>query len=184
MVQLLVGEPMSLSRAMAGLLVVISTAACTASPEEAPQDEPSATSPSPSASPDPGEAVLDAYEGLWGVIVNASRTTDPDFSELDNYAEGQAAELAQHGLGAEAEEGVVARGAPSHDPEVTSLEETSAEIEDCMDSSEWLREDAETGELIEESPSEPLLRKVEATAGFDGLVWRISEMRIYEQGSC
>ncbi|GAB3474674.1 hypothetical protein GCM10027440_05420 [Nocardiopsis coralliicola] len=148
------------------------------SPEATP------TSASPSPPPSPEEQALDAYMGLWDVIVDNSRTTDPDYSQLDEYAEGQAAELAEHGLGAEAGEHVVSRGAPEHDAEVSAIEGDTAQIEDCMDSSSWLREDAETGELVEEEPEGPLLRRVEATASFDGLKWRISEMRGYEPGSC
>ncbi|WP_460854733.1 hypothetical protein [Nocardiopsis coralliicola] len=147
-----------------------------------PEPGPSSASPSPSLSPE--EKALDAYMGLWGVIVDASRTTDHDYAELDEYAEGQAAELAEFGLGAEADEDVIARGEPTHDPEVTSMSDDSAQIEDCMDSTEWLREDAETGELVEDEPEEPIRIRVEATAVHDGLQWRVSEMRIYESGSC
>lgn len=175
--------------AVGGAVVVISVVSgCTAA-EEDPQSPPSAPVAPSSGSPasdSPEQGALAAYEGMWDVIVENSRTTDPDLSTLERYAEGQALELAQHGLGAESDENAVARGEPEFSPEVVGLgeDEESAEIEDCMDSTGWLREDADTGELVEESPTSPIRRRIEATADSDALGWRVSKLRIFEQGSC
>ncbi|MBB6174941.1 hypothetical protein HNR23_005001 [Nocardiopsis mwathae] len=169
-----------------GVVLVVTLNACALGTEDEPLPT-SEPSPAPSeAEPSAEEAALEAYEGMWSVVVEISRTTEADSSDLDRFAEGQALELAQHGLGAESDENVVARGAPTFSPEVVSLDEReeSAEIEDCMDSSEWLREDADTGELAEEAPDGPILRKIEATADYDGLAWRVSSLRIFEQGTC
>ncbi|WP_146165669.1 hypothetical protein [Murinocardiopsis flavida] len=156
------------------------------------ENEPSA-SPAPSGNPSPSkstlsteDAALEAYEGMWSIVVENSHTTEPDVTDLDRFAKGEALELAKHGLGAESGENVIARGEPEFSPEVTSVDEKndSAEIKDCLDSTNWLREDADTGELIEEEPTSPIRRTVEATADYDGLTWRISQLRIFEQGSC
>lgn len=177
------------SAAMVGgalMLITLNGCALTGGGEPRPSPEPS-RAPTPSETAlSPEDAVLEAYEGMWNIVVENSHTTEPDFSALDRYAEGQALELARHGLGAESDENVVARGEPEFSPEVTSLDEQeeSAEIEDCLDSSEWLREDADTGELVEKSPETPIRRKVEATATHDGLAWRVSRLRIFEQGTC
>lgn len=141
------------------------------------------SSPQPSPSPEPEELALEAYEGMWDVVVEQSRTTDPDYSALERYAEGEALELAEHGLGAEAEEGVVARGEPSFAPEASAQGDV-VEIEDCVDSTAWQREDAESGELLEDEPEEPITRRMEATVSSDGLAWRVSDLRIWEAGSC
>ncbi|KOX23889.1 hypothetical protein ADL05_01805 [Nocardiopsis sp. NRRL B-16309] len=121
---------------------------------------------------------------MWGVLVEESRNSHPDYSELEQYAQGDALELVEHGVGAEAEEGVVAQGEPVFSPDVVSAEDTRVEIEDCMDSTGWLRVDIESGELVEPSPEEPIFRQIDAGVSFDGLTWRVSELRIWEIGSC
>jgi len=123
---------------------------------------------------------------MWDVVVEQSRTTKPDYSELERYAEGDALALAEHGLGEESEEGVVSRGEPVFSPEVIEHDGGAEEVElrDCVDSSGWQREDAETGELIDEPPEEPIERRIDATVSNDGLAWRVSDLRIWEVGSC
>lgn len=132
------------------------------------------------------EAALVTYEAMWGVLVEESTHADPDYSGLGQYASGEALELVQYGLGVEAGEGVVARGEPTFSPEVVSIDEEYVEILDCMDSTSWLREDIDSGELVEPSPEpeEQILRKIDAGVSFDGLVWKVSDLRIWEAGSC
>lgn len=163
------------------LVAVFILASCSQGGADDPADgESQIVSPS---APTVEELALEAYEGLWDVVVEQSRTTDPDYSALERYAEGEALELAEHGLGAESEEGVVARGEPSFAPEASAQGDV-VEIEDCVDSTAWLREDAESGELLEDVPEEPITRRLEATVSSDGLAWRVSDLRIWEAGSC
>ncbi|MEV6820982.1 hypothetical protein AB0M72_19730 [Nocardiopsis dassonvillei] len=153
-----------------------------------PQD--SEPAPAPSDSPAPSEQksgedlALEAYDSMWNVLVEEARNEEPDYSGLELYASGDALALVEHGLIAEADEGVVARGSPEFSPEVVSAEDTYVEIEDCMDSTSWLRENADSGELMEPSPESPLLRRVDAGVSFDGLAWKVSNLRIWEIGSC
>jgi hypothetical protein len=165
--------------------VIVAVMGCTPSNERsAPPPEPSATLEETEEAPSPEEAALLAYEAMWDVIVEESHDPNPDYSELEQYAQGDALALLQHGLDAESDEGVISRGEPVFDPEVASTEDNRVEIEDCMDSTTWLREDIETGELSEPSPESPLLSRVEAAATFDGLSWKVSELRIWELGTC
>lgn len=145
-----------------------------------PPAEPSGTPSSPTAE----DTALEAYEQMWGVLVDEARNQEPDYSTLQDYATGDALALVEQGVFAEADEGVVARGAPVLSPEVISKEDSRIEIEDCMDSSDWLREDGQTGDLVEPSPEEPLLRKIDAAVTFDGLSWKVAELQIWETGSC
>ncbi|WP_150236400.1 hypothetical protein [Nocardiopsis quinghaiensis] len=146
--------------------------------------------PGPSESPEPSEQAsgeelaLEAYESMWNVLVEEARNEEPDYSDLELYAAGDALALVEHGLVAEEDEGVIARGEPEFSPEVLSAEETYVEIEDCMDSTSWLREDADSGELVEPSPESPVLRRVDASVSFDGLSWKVADLRIWEIGSC
>jgi hypothetical protein len=165
--------------------VIVAVMGCTPSDERsAPPPEPSATLEETEEAPSPEEAALLAYESMWDVIVEESHDSNPDYSELEQYAQGDALELVEHGVGAEAEEGVVAQGEPAFSPDVVLVEDTHVEIEDCMDSTAWLRADIESGELVEPSPEEPIFRQVDAGVSFDGLTWRVSELRIWEIGSC
>ncbi|WP_344971190.1 hypothetical protein [Salinactinospora qingdaonensis] len=101
--------------------------------------------------------------------------------ELGDYAQGQAHALMVQALESAAEEGVTYSGDPVLNPEVISLapEEnpTTADIEDCADGSAWIPAENRTDSQIKP-------RRIEATASYDGLVWRVSEMRIWEPGSC
>ena len=146
----------------------------------APPAEPSGTQTSLTAE----DTALEAYEQMWGVLVDEARNQEPDYSSLQDYATGDALALVEHGVFAEADEGVVARGAPVLSPEVISKEDSRIEIEDCMDSSDWLREDGQTGDLVEPSPGEPIRRKIDASVTFDGLSWKVAELQIWETGSC
>lgn len=144
-----------------------------------------AEEPSPSETPvSPEDEALDAYASMWGVLVEESHHVEPDHSDLELYAVGDALALVQHGLGEEAEDGVISRGEPTFSPEVVTNEEDHVTLEDCMDSTTWLREDSETGELMEPSPEDPLLRRVDATVTFDGLAWKVTDLQIWEIGSC
>lgn len=164
-------------------LACLAAVGCAVTGEEASGPSGEASSPAPSSKTDEDFA-LDSYQSMWSVLVDEARSQDPDYSGLEDYVTGEALALVEHGLFAEADEGVVARGAPVLTPEVVSEEDDRVEIEDCMDSSDWLREDSRTGDLVEPSPEEPLLRKIDATVTFDGLSWKVAELQIWEIGSC
>ncbi|WP_157036374.1 hypothetical protein [Streptomonospora alba] len=168
------------------VLAVFVAAGCTSS-----NDGPAAPTASPSQAktsspPSVADEAMGAYTGLWGAITKQSRSTEPDLTALERYATGQALEYARDNLRGRAEDGVVAKGAPSHSAEIAEIdaEAGTAEIHDCMDSTEWLQHDAETGELIEEKPDEPIHRQVEATVHQNGLTWKVSDLLLGQIGSC
>jgi len=123
---------------------------------------------------------------MWDVIAEQSHSSDPDTAALKPYATGQALEFAQSNLQERAADGVVARGQPSHSPEVTAVDgqNGTVEIRDCVNTTEWLQEDAETGELIDEKSDQPIRRQAEATVQADGLTWKVSELLLGQIGSC
>ncbi|RKS08303.1 hypothetical protein DFP74_3999 [Nocardiopsis sp. Huas11] len=66
-------------------------------------------------------------------------------------------------------------GEPVLDPEVLIESSGSAQVTDCLDDSSW--------RLSAQSASaEP--RRVDAGLVHDGLAWRVSDLRIWEPGTC
>ncbi|WP_239648829.1 hypothetical protein [Nocardiopsis chromatogenes] len=123
---------------------------------------------------------MGAYTDMWNVVVEASHSGDPDPEELADHASGDALELMRQTLQGASDDGVTVVGEPLLSPEVTESSEREVTILDCVDDSEWV----EQGEASSSAEAEPGPRKVDATVSNDGLVWRVSELRIWEQGSC
>ncbi|QVQ53366.1 hypothetical protein J4H86_06295 [Spiractinospora alimapuensis] len=167
-----------LRRSVVAVLVVL-VSACAQEHSETPEvEEPE------SAPPSDEELALEAYEGMWDVYIEASQEGEAAPSDLERYAMGQAAEHILGTLSERAEAGEVALGRPEISPDVGDVGDTEIVIDDCVDSSEWLRGDAESGEALEDDPTEPLMRRVEATVVYDGLAWRVEEFLIGQRDSC
>ena len=171
-----------MGRRMAAVVLLSLLIVGCSDPEQDSVAPPQVTESASEATPD--DQALEVYQSMWSVLVEESVQEDPDYSELEIYASGDALELVRHGLVAEEDEGVVARGEPTFSPEVIASDESRVEIEDCLDSTEWLREDAETGDLVEPSPEAPVLRRVDATVVNDQLSWTVHELRIWDSGTC
>ena len=167
----------------AGVLLLAMAAvgtACTAEEEPAPAPEEPPDTPSPEEAAE--ASALEAYEGMWNVVVEASHEGERDPNELGNYASGDALALMRQTLETAADEPDGFQGEPVLNPEVVELdpaeEPETAELLDCVEGDEW------TG--IDASPesADPGTRQVDATVEDDGLAWRVSELRIWEPGSC
>jgi len=117
---------------------------------------------------------------MWNVVIDASQAGEADPGELGDYASGDALALMQQTLQGASDDGVTVVGEPMMDPEITDMPDPeTATILDCMDDSQWVEQGGETSSEEDDGP-----RKIDATATHDGLTWRISEMRIWEKGSC
>jgi hypothetical protein len=170
------GSGISLGGLVAAAVLVL--CGCAAEEQAAPtQESPSTEDESPSPE-NPEDLALEAYEGMWDAYIEASHDGDTDPEDLDRYAMGQAAEHIRENLAERVEAGEVATGEPSFAPEVAEVEEHSVVLHDCMDATDWLRVDAESGEPVEEVSGDPVHRPVHATAEYDALSWRISELLI------
>lgn len=159
-------------------------------------DNPGPASPSPQDSPEPtGDepapeaaetAALRAYDSMWEVVVEASHEGEPDPPELGDYASGDALALMRHMLEGAAEDEAAVEGEPVLDPEVVDVspedDPDTAVLLDCADGSEWI-EHVE-GASDENEDSSTGHREIDATVSSDGLSWRVSELRIWEPGSC
>ncbi|WP_155830131.1 hypothetical protein [Glycomyces tenuis] len=142
--------------------------------------------PVPEEIEEPREAAVAAYERYWRTVAESGEVPDPNYGSLVQVASGAALEtarsLAQDALDA----GERATGAPSHTAEVTEAYPESNPyhfvIEDCMDSTEWIVVDAETGEPVE--GEEYGTREVEALVEHIDDRWIVSEVVLRELGTC
>jgi hypothetical protein len=100
-------------------------------------------------------AVLAAYRAYWGDIIAAGRTADWRSPRLDDHATGAALAAVRGHYRALKTLGLVSRGTVKLDPRVVELRGTTALVEDCTDTSRFLRRDAETGALRERPAAEP-----------------------------
>lgn len=148
-----------------------------------PAPEPSVTSSSPSPSVE--DTALGVYERMWEVVVEASHAGDPDPPELETYASGDALALMKQTLEGAAEDQADVGGEPELDPEVVEVSPdanpNSVTILDCADGSDWVERDA-SGTVDGEGPSGS--RQIDAVVTNEGLSWRVSELRIWEPGTC
>lgn len=156
---------------VAVLLLLCVTGCSIAAPEadEAPDAAPSTASPSGEE-----EAALAAYTGMWDAVVAASHGDEEASRALDDHAVGSARELMRTAL-AEAAAGGETEGEPVLDPTIDVEGPERAVVDDCVDDSAW-----GTGGTGGTAGA----RRVDATLIHDGLAWRVSELRIWEAGSC
>jgi hypothetical protein len=93
---------------------------------------------------------------------------------LGQHATGTALQKLTRGLYTDHQNGVVTRGEPVLDPSVSSAEPvtnpTTVVVTDCGDSTNFLKYDAETGQLVDDEPGGRQL--IDATVGLqpDGTV--------------
>jgi hypothetical protein len=116
----------------------------------------SSTSSAPTSTTASAEAaVLAAYRAYWGDIIAAGKTADWRSPRLDDHATGAALAAVRGHYRALKTLGLVSRGTVKLDPRVAELRGTTALLEDCTDTSRFLRRDAKTGALRERPATEP-----------------------------
>lgn len=157
--------------AYAAVLLLLCVTGCSIAAPEAEE----ATDTEPSASPaGEEEDALAAYTGMWDAVVAASHGDEEASRALDDHAVGSARELMRTAL-AEAAAGGETEGEPALDPTIDVEGPERAVVDDCVDDSDW-----GTGGTKGTAGA----RRVDATLIHDGLAWRVSELRIWEAGSC
>ena len=129
-----------------GVLVAASCTADAGAPPPQPsrgESPASVTSPAPSDLDIAQEAAVAAYQKMWLAMARAGVTSDWRSPELARYATGDALTALTKSLYADQANGVVTRGAPVLSPVVRSAEPAqdpaTVVIDDCGDSSQWLK---------------------------------------------
>ncbi|MEE2038937.1 hypothetical protein Q8791_17095 [Nocardiopsis sp. CT-R113] len=148
-----------------------------AAEESDPGTQPSRTPPTLAvpASPLPEESALEAYRGMWNVVVEGSHEGAVGHPDLELYASGQALELTTAML-----RGVVATGQPVMSPEVVDVTDgASVSVEDCIDDSAWTVQE-QTADTTGESGQ----RVVTATVVAHGGRWLVDDLWLEDYGSC
>ena len=149
-----------------------------ATEESDPVSEPTHTPPvlAAPASPSAEELALDAYRGMWGVVVEGSHEGAVGHPDLKEYASGQALELTTAML-----HGAVATGEPVTDPKAVDSDLTGSpatvSVEDCIDDSAWLVE-------VESEGAEGGPRLVTATVVDNDGEWLVNDLWLEGYGSC
>ncbi|MCK9872408.1 hypothetical protein [Nocardiopsis dassonvillei] len=169
-----------------GVILLGALIAGCAPQEGEPDPQPSGPSDSsPSPEPTAEEAALQAYESMWDVVVEASHEGESDPPELEQYATGEVLALMRQTLEGAAEDEADVRGEPVLNPEVVEVSPQdnpdTVALLDCLDGSEWVEQDGADPQGEEGSSSN---RQVDAAVNSDGLSWRVSELRIWEPGTC
>ncbi|MFI0772595.1 hypothetical protein ACH4TQ_48230 [Streptomyces sp. NPDC021218] len=143
--------------------VALSVTSCSGgddkAPDESKQSSTPATSPAPSkpsASSDPQAAdkrdVLTAYRSYWHEQVKAYSKASVKDTDLDKYASADALGRAEGDVLSLQKAGVVTRGKPTSNPEVTRIDMDrqvpQATINDCLDVSKWISVNRKTGKTV------------------------------------
>ena len=156
--------------------------------DPATQSPSSSTTPTPSASSSPSAEAeaLAAYRGMWQDMVTAARTSDYQSPLLARHATGPALTQIVQSLYRDKKDGVVTKGEPILDPEVT---ETALDadpprviVEDCGDSSKWLKYRVSTGKLKDNVPGGR--RHIAATVVRTEGQWKVLGIAVSEVGTC
>jgi len=170
------GTAAALRAASGCLAAVLLAAGCSAGSESPPGaggSPPAAQAAGGKGAHGDGQAALAAYTAMWDEAAAASHEGGGATGELDRYATGAALLLLREALAGS--EDMQVTGEPELDPEVEIEGGGRADITDCLDDSGWSLGTAA-------SASGP--RRVEAGLVHDGLAWRVSELRIWEPGTC
>ncbi|OLT26895.1 hypothetical protein BJF83_20045 [Nocardiopsis sp. CNR-923] len=163
----------------AAVSVAVVLVGCAAQ-ESDPSGDPTPTPPTLTAPASPSpmveEAALDAYRGMWAVVVEGSHEGAVGHPDLDEYTSGQALELTTAML-----HGAVATGEPEMAPDVVDSDLTESPatvtVEDCIDDSAWSVE-------VENGGTEGGPRLVTATVVADNGRWRVDDLWLEDYGSC
>ena len=133
------------------------------------------------------QAALDAYRGMWQDFVQAGATSDWQSPLLGQHATGIALTNLSRSLYADNYNGLVTKGEPILNPEVTSVEPPEDPIEvritDCGDSAGSLKYRVADDEPVGEGPGGRSLISAVVDKQSDGS-WKVSDYAVREPGTC
>jgi hypothetical protein len=137
-----------------------------------------AAPPSPTSSPSGyASPYLDAFEQFWVAYSKADAAGVPSDSGLADHSTGAALALVQGWVRSDANRGVAHRGsARFRDVRASHVTETSAQVSQCMDFSNWPVVATANGQRVETYPSwsDAAVAQVQLV----GDSWRVSELTL------
>jgi hypothetical protein len=161
--------------ALATMLVMAAAGGCDgAGSRRVPASSGPAASRVPaSTQPASQAAVLAAYRAYWDDVIAAGKTADWQSPQLANHATGQALQTVRDHYRQLRAEGLIDRGTVTLHPRVTALRDETATIQDCTDTSRFLKYDAKTGALRDTSV--PELDNIEITLQRIKGAWTVTQ---------
>ncbi|CRK57650.1 putative secreted protein/lipoprotein [Alloactinosynnema sp. L-07] len=146
----------------------------------APTSAPSTTTASA------GEQAIESYVAMWSDFADAATTSNWQSPRLTDHATGPALSVITDALRRDKEKGVVTKGRPTHNPRVSSQDPTGdrdmIRVEDCGDSSDWLKYRADTGALADDRPGGR--RAITAELVRAEGAWKVREFTVRAVGTC
>ncbi len=176
--------------AAAALLLALS--ACTnpdAEPAPATTSHAATSTPATTASPAEiaREKALAAYVGMWNDMVTAARTSNWQDPRLGRHATKDALRVITGSLYADHANGVITKGKPTYNPEVTSVkpknDPTTVMISDCGNDSQWLKYRKKNNEPVDDAPGGRRQITAEVKLQDDG-EWRVTRFAVQGVGTC
>lgn len=169
------------------VLIVSGVAACSCSTANRAPD-PSAPTTTTAADMRPAaKSAAEAYEAMWRDVADASATSDWQAVSLDDHATGDALVVITDALRRDHERGLVAKGRPVHQPRVSAqdpqADPRTVRLEDCGDSTNWLKYRADTGELADDTSGGRRAITAEVIRVDDGS-WKVSRFVVRGMGTC
>lgn len=148
---------------------------------------PSSASVSPDKDSAARSAALTAYREMWRAYDAAGSTTNPLFTELARFADGDALRSLEAGLESDRKQGLVGRGEVVPHPTVASLLPAAAPdtagIVDCLDTSGAIRvRVSPSGAPFTDSPGGR--RRVIATVKQVKGAWKVISLAPMAVGTC
>ena len=176
--------------------VAVSTGACTNPASTAggssrvtdtPSSATGAASPSPISPADRARRLAkDTYSGLWQEMATAGQTSNWQSPALAQYAIGDALGVVNRSLYTDHLNGVVTKGAPKINPQVTSVDPqdqpTTVMISDCGDDSEWVKY-KQDGQPLNDTPGGRRSITAEVKQQADGS-WKVTRFAVEGVGTC
>lgn len=179
---------------VAAAMTAISLAACTqdsvtGSAVEPTKEAASSVAPTPtlSAADRAARDAAAAYVAMWEDVAAAATTSDWRSPRLAQHATADALSTLSRALYSDYHQGLVTKGEPRNDPSVSSMSPpdnpTTVLINDCGDSTDWLKYDAKTGQLADDEPGGRRAITAEVKLGDDG-AWRVSRFAVEGLATC
>jgi hypothetical protein len=183
-------------RAAAVAIAAMALTACGAdtsspAPVTAQSAAPAPTPAAPTSPASPADVArqqaIAAYLGMWRDFADAATTSDWRSPTLAQNATGDALSTLSRGLYADHYNGLVSRGRPVNNPQVSYVDPvdspTTVVISDCGDSTNWTKYRADNGQPANDGPSGRRQINAIVKKAVDGS-WKVTDFGVQAVGTC
>jgi hypothetical protein len=133
------------------------------------------------------QQAIATYLGMWEDMAVAAETSNWEDPRLASHATGIALTNITRGLYTDNKNGLVSKGRPKNNPQVSSAEPppdpVKVIISDCGDSTEWIQYRVDTGQPADASPGGRRQINAIVEKQPDG-VWRVTDFGVHGIGTC